>query len=80
MPASDLINSLLAMNLEDGSQSQILAAVDPAFKPSNNTYFGPKYMAFGAPAVTVTGRAHEPGMTALWAESVRLTGANFGGL
>lgn len=77
-PGWEMINSLFSMRLEDGSQSQIVAAVDPHVVPSMDTYIGPKYFVFGAPTVTKVSEnsRDKQQMKKLWTESERLTGVS----
>jgi NAD(P)-dependent dehydrogenase (short-subunit alcohol dehydrogenase family) len=70
-------NSLFAMSLADGSISQILAAVSPNVLASNNTFFGPKFVMFGFPESTHTGKYHKPSQKKLWEISEELTGTVF---
>jgi len=76
-PFWDYANALMAMSLVDGSQSQILAAIAPTVSASNNTFFGPRYAAFGAPSVTSTGKYNKLAQVRLWQESERLTKKSF---
>lgn len=59
------------------------AAVGKGVTASHNTYIGPKYLGcFGVPVEQATSAAStDPrAQEFLWAESVRLTGADFNGL
>ena len=51
-PFHNIANSLFAMNVREGSLSQIYAAVDPRVTASVNTFIGPQFGIFGVPAVT----------------------------
>lgn len=70
-------NKFLAMDLHDGSLSQIIAAVDPSVEASNNTYFGPRYVALGFPVVAPTGKYHKDAQVELWRVSEELTNQRF---
>jgi NAD(P)-dependent dehydrogenase (short-subunit alcohol dehydrogenase family) len=80
-PFWEQANSMFAMSAAHGAQAQILAAVGEGVgaNPSVDTMVGPRYMAFGPPAVTtVLGRAYDDkAMLALWEDSVKVTGAVF---
>ena len=54
------------------------AAIGEHVQPSMNTYLGPRYIMWGAPAVQATGAISTDTAAAevLWAESVRITGAD----
>jgi protochlorophyllide reductase len=73
-PFGSWSNALFAMDANEGAQSQILAAVDSSIKASDNDFLGPRYLAFGPPAVTYTGMKNVEAQRVLWEESLRLTG------
>lgn len=57
-------------------------AAGRSVEASMNNYIGPRFVAFGAPRVTATGKEtwDETAQKSLWETSVRLTGEDFGGL
>lgn len=79
VPYVDIISSYLAMKGEDGSKSQLFAAVDPKAAPSYHNYIGPLYIAFGAPSTQYTWPSawERERQKKLWEESVALTGEDF---
>eukprot|EP01034_Spumella_vulgaris_P025095 gene25095-31510_t len=81
-PMHEHLNNLFAMDGDDGALAQFQAAVDPSIPASFHDYLGPKYFMFGTPALTSTnGKTWGVvAMKKLWEESVRLTGADFGGV
>lgn len=79
-PFWEYTNSFFAMDLADGSLSQIIAALDPDTEASYDNFLGPKYVMFGAPSVEFTGKSTDKARTMLWDESVKITGNNFGKL
>lgn len=80
-PMYELLNRFAAMKAEHGAQSQVLAAVGVGIGAQSQpgTMIGPKYHAFGAPAVGSVGSAatSEESMKSLWEQSNKLTGVNF---
>jgi NAD(P)-dependent dehydrogenase (short-subunit alcohol dehydrogenase family) len=80
-PMYELLNQYVAMKAEHGAQAQVLAAVGAGvgaqYQPG--TMIGPKYAAFGAPAIEETGAAatSEESMKILWEQTNKMTGANF---
>jgi NAD(P)-dependent dehydrogenase (short-subunit alcohol dehydrogenase family) len=76
-PFFEQLNSLLAMSPSDGAQSQILAAVGNDIVASNNDFIGPRYLMFGPPSLTTTGKFNIAAQNQLWLESIKITGANF---
>ena len=70
-------NKYVAMDLASGSISQILAVADPSVEASNNTFYGPRFMMFGYPAVSSTGKYHKLAQKRLWEISEELTGLKF---
>lgn len=80
-PLYEQLNQFVAMKAEYGAQSQILAAVGVGVGADQKfgTMIGPKYHAFGAPAIgSVYGAAiSETAMKILWDESNRITNSSF---
>ena len=65
------------MNLPEGSQTQIQAAVGPRVLASNNTVLGPRYGTFGPPSVINTGKYDRLQQQKLWDLSEKLTHEQF---
>jgi NAD(P)-dependent dehydrogenase (short-subunit alcohol dehydrogenase family) len=72
-------NPYVGMTPADGALSQILAAADPAMSASEYNYFGPKYGAWGAPALvpTLPTSWDVEKQEHLWKESTRITKTKF---
>ncbi|CAM9451672.1 unnamed protein product [Ectocarpus fasciculatus] len=77
-PMARQINALFAMPAADGALAQVVAAGGEGITKSDNTYFGPKYAFFGAPAVVATDSKtwNRERQQLLWEESLRLIGAH----
>lgn len=72
-----LANKYIAMDVRDGSLSQLAAALLPELTSSNNTFYGPKYEVWGAPVVTRTGKYNKKAQVRLWEVSEELTKIKF---
>ncbi len=65
---------MFAMNVREGSLSQIYAAVDPRVTASLNNYIGPQFGIFGIPVVADVSAAakRRKSQLDLWDKSVKL--------
>lgn len=78
-PFAEYANAYFAMDAKDGALPQNFAATEANVEPSVNTYYGPRFFAFGAPSLTKTDKRSwdAESQRVLWEESVRITGASF---